>query len=561
MTIPNATIKYGLGVTYVNQSSTYNPLKGMWINNADGTWHPVKTGWVCHNDGTWERIYPTPRGVLTPNISAISLSTYQYYQAPTPFTFSITNTGDYDLTINGATISDSTGNYITTAFQIDLPQTLAPSNSINITTNVYGNTVGSFTGNITFNNYIGYLGSTNNTIPVSITVNPDYSALSTVPTNYSFTSYVLDSPPSTSFTVTNTGNGGNLIISNIASAKGLITISGISFPTTVGGIFTHNGFNSTFVGNSTTFTATTANLAAGTYSDNIVISSNAETTIIPINITIIQPNGLQAFTTPGTYTFTVPPHVHRLQVLSVGAGGGGGAALANGINPFISGYTNQGGGGGGGGSGGYNLQTISVTPGDVLTVTVADAGDPGAYNNAQYYPVSLSYAWGSFMNTYAVWTYPDGVNPVGRTVSSRRLFSAPYSGNYYIEYSADNYVTIYIDDVEIASSSNDTTFTSSAIVTVNINQGNRILTFNSLNTGGPAGFAATIRDTSNNLLWSTRTDLNSWSGTNGASTSVSGTFGSVNASGGAPGDGAYDDYVSPVAYDYGSGGDGGNGGC
>jgi hypothetical protein len=68
---------------------------------------------------------------------------------------------------------------------------------------------------------------------------------------------------------------------------------------------------------------------------------------------------MQSFVTSGT--FTVPADVTRIKV-TVTAGGGSGASCAS------------GGFGGGGGAGGTAIESIAVTPGDVITVTVGAGG-------------------------------------------------------------------------------------------------------------------------------------------------------------------------------------------
>ena len=79
--------------------------------------------------------------------------------------------------------------------------------------------------------------------------------------------------------------------------------------------------------------------------------------------------GQQEFTTPGTYTFTVPSGVTSVSVVCVGAGGAGGAY------------------GAGGGSLAYK-NNITVTPGQSHTVVV------GATN-------STTDQWGGLANTTA----------------------------------------------------------------------------------------------------------------------------------------------------------------
>ena len=75
--------------------------------------------------------------------------------------------------------------------------------------------------------------------------------------------------------------------------------------------------------------------------------------------------GQVSFTTPGTYTFAVPPGIHSITVDMIGGGGGGGGGEEVG----------GGGGGGGGGSGGYVFgQTLTVVPGETLTIKVGEGG-------------------------------------------------------------------------------------------------------------------------------------------------------------------------------------------
>jgi hypothetical protein len=73
--------------------------------------------------------------------------------------------------------------------------------------------------------------------------------------------------------------------------------------------------------------------------------------------------GQSVFTTPGTYTFTVPLGTTSISAVVVGGGGGGG----NDTNPDEAGS--------GGGGGGLAYQTsIAVTPGESLTVVVGAGG-------------------------------------------------------------------------------------------------------------------------------------------------------------------------------------------
>ena len=79
-------------------------------------------------------------------------------------------------------------------------------------------------------------------------------------------------------------------------------------------------------------------------------------------------NGSQSWTTPGTYTWTVPAGVTRIEAAIWGAGGGGG--------PGGAGVPNTGSGTGGQ-SGGLSVVFISVSPGQSITVAVGAGGTSG----------------------------------------------------------------------------------------------------------------------------------------------------------------------------------------
>jgi hypothetical protein len=535
MTIPNSAIKYGLGVTYIDNAGTWDPLKGMWIYNADNTWHPVKTGWVAHNDGTWERIYPTPKGIFNPSTTSLGHSYYQNFP-DTGSTLVVTNTGDYDLTINNVVYNDSVGNYATNG--PSFPVTITPGSSTPLTFYVTGNILGTYSGNIQFTNYIGYFGYANATINQSVTVIPDYAAIS-IPSGTPSVSTYLNESGSATVTIQNIGNGANLTIASIASQNGYFTASGF----TSGNIIP--GSSAQFYVNSV------STLSAGEYVDFAIVSSNANNSApIKVNITVTQLNGLQLFTTPGTYYWTVPAHLHKINYLAVGGGGSGG-----------SGVGNYGGGGGGGGSGGYQESTsVTVTPGETITVVVGDSGDsPTVVGQTTVYPVSDPGAWCSFLNTYGVWVNPNGVDPVGQYQNMTRAWTAPYTGTYAITASADNLVQVFIDEVLLTQSDD---YTTTVTTNFSATQGDHKVFLNMLNQGGPAGVAVTIvynPGPGSILVWSTRTQLNSGLGNAGENTTISGSFGTVAINGGGAGGGATQ---NPPSYgDSGGSGDGpGDGG-
>ncbi|WP_434510073.1 beta strand repeat-containing protein [Desulfitobacterium sp. AusDCA] len=83
-------------------------------------------------------------------------------------------------------------------------------------------------------------------------------------------------------------------------------------------------------------------------------------------------HGSQSWTTPGTYTWTVPDGVNRVLVGIYGAGGAGGP----------SGYNGNGTGGGGGGA--FGGASVNVTPGQQITVVVGVGGTTSDGGNSSF---------------------------------------------------------------------------------------------------------------------------------------------------------------------------------
>lgn len=95
----------------------------------------------------------------------------------------------------------------------------------------------------------------------------------------------------------------------------------------------------------------------------------------------IVPAGQQEFTTPGTYSLTVPEGVYTMSAVAVGGGGGGAGAY-----DYDGTVVDAMGDGGGGGALSYIINR-SVTPGESLTVTVGSggAGGPRITQNIGYH--------------------------------------------------------------------------------------------------------------------------------------------------------------------------------
>jgi len=83
-----------------------------------------------------------------------------------------------------------------------------------------------------------------------------------------------------------------------------------------------------------------------------------------------------SFTTPGTFTWTVPDGITSVSAVCVGAGGGAGGSGS--CDTALSGWA-----GGGGGGGGLSYGTFDVTSGETLTIIVGAGGAGGTAGGGQ----------------------------------------------------------------------------------------------------------------------------------------------------------------------------------
>jgi hypothetical protein len=198
-----------------------------------------------------------------------------------------------------------------------------------------------------------------------------------------------------------------------------------------------------------------------------------------------------------------------------GPGAGGGAASAVVINstPVCVAA-------GGGGGSGYGDDLRDGNP-----------GTPGGlyYEQAtEIYPVTLSYAWNSFMNNYAVW---------GGGQDYTSTINFPVTGTYTFNYAVDNYGQVFLDGSAIITLSGTVTshFTSTTTYTATVSAGNHTVRVTGVNTGGPAGVAARIIKPDTTELWNTRALTFS----NGLTNNTRGGTGGPGGSGGGGGGGGY----------------------
>ncbi|HDL6888392.1 TPA: hypothetical protein PXL93_004401 [Yersinia enterocolitica] len=145
------------------------------------------------------------------------------------------------------------------------------------------------------------------------------------------------------------------------------------------GIGVATGVTARVIGDGTNIIANESSLTAGALqkSANLSDLSSVPTALTNLglsdvaHIPYVQTLGARmvSYLTAGAFTFTVPAEVTRIRARVVGGGGGaGGSAAAK--------------SGGGGGAGGYSEDWITVTAGQVLSITVGANGAGGTTGNA-----------------------------------------------------------------------------------------------------------------------------------------------------------------------------------
>jgi len=104
--------------------------------------------------------------------------------------------------------------------------------------------------------------------------------------------------------------------------------------------------------------------------------------------------------------------------------------------------------------------------------------------NYELTAVTLDYAWNDFMNSYAIWN-ADGTPTLNFTTS----VSFNRSGIFIFELAADNYASMYVDNINILSSYG---FTNTERREIYVPQGTHTIRIGAYNSGGPAGLAFKI---------------------------------------------------------------------
>jgi hypothetical protein len=178
---------------------------------------------------------------------------------------------------------------------------------------------------------------------------------------------------------------------------------------------------------------------------------------------------------------------------------------------------------------GYGYSVAINGPGDKILVGAVD-GDNSGMNTGLVYvftrqsgklikgiegwhavPVH-STGWSVFMRTYAVWYGP---NAAGKTFTFTATVNIPATGNYVIDYQADDKGIWSIDGGTKTTVTNYTAATP-LTQTLNLTAGNHTLEasiYNGTNTtsadyrSNPGGIAITITDSGGTIIWSTLDDV------------------------------------------------------
>ena len=167
----------------------------------------------------------------------------------------IANTGNADLTISQATVTG--GGY--TMNGLTVPLTLAAGASTSFVVTFSPSTTGTAAGSIAF------LTNAQNSQPLPLTgtgAAAPVAQLSTNPTSIAFGNVIVGNAGTHSFSISNTGNV-NVTISQITASGSGLSVSGATVPLTLG------------PGQSSTYTAQFAPVAAGLVSGQISVASDA----------------------------------------------------------------------------------------------------------------------------------------------------------------------------------------------------------------------------------------------------------------------------------------------
>ena len=252
------------------------------------------------------------------------------------------NTSDFNANSGTVTITNGTG-----TITIDISEDATTEGEEKFAVKLY--TEAEYTNNIANTNIIT-INDTSNAI-VTYAITPDKTSLNEGETL------------TTTVTTSNVANGTTLYWT-LDQHTGSINTSDFSSGTWNGsGTISSNQFSFSHTIAADTTTEGEEKFAIKLYTDSGLTNNVANTSVITVNDTSQAPattvSGQQAWTTAGTYTFTVPTGVYSICVVCVGGGGGG--SNSNNFNA-----------GSGGGLGWKN--NIPVSPNQQYNIQVGAAG-------------------------------------------------------------------------------------------------------------------------------------------------------------------------------------------
>ena len=278
--------------------------------------------------GNYTLFVINPDGATAINPSGIDYSIVPSWLTPSGSLGSVYET----FGINYSLSATSNGNV---SYQVT-SGTIPPGTNLNSGTGQLSGTAASTAASTTYSFVVDAVDTENQNTSrsFSVTVNPDVVTWSSPANNTNYTNIVNDSF--------------SQALSASSAAGKSITYSANVLPAGL-----------SIVGSNITGTLSssgvTTSLITATAADTLRSASRTISFDVAANVA-----GQQAFTTPGTYSWTAPAGVTSVCVVCVGGGGGG-----------ISGFAG-GTGGGGGGLGWRN--NIAVIPGQSYTVVVGDGG-------------------------------------------------------------------------------------------------------------------------------------------------------------------------------------------
>lgn len=332
-------------------NSKYKALRDLFIRQ-NGEWVEAKAGWIKQN-GIWIQVFPTPRAVAVTN--TLNTSPYKGYTETQVLT--ITNSGNVPLKILSYSMT-LTANFSTS---FDFSQLegleLKPGEHKSIDVVFSGITVGTETGQISFNADIGELGEEAFIVNINANVLPTYAQVTLNKKRINITQTVGDPPGSTTLEIRNDGNG-DLEIYRMEGDSGIqlndvpLTIP----PGRMSVVRINNGVYG----------------VPGTEYASIILQSNSRGTPninIPVVTTVRAAHGSFTTSTPGQYMWKIPFGVTDIRVKLLGAGGGGAGCSGNEEpNNITGGY---------GGGGNYIDTFLTVTPNEDIPYYIGWGGGGG----------------------------------------------------------------------------------------------------------------------------------------------------------------------------------------